>query len=188
MRSKASTSVTDNYLYPAMLEGHLMINSCPNAKASINLVKYNTNTPIPMRSPGEAESHYAHSVAMDVLAHELALDPLQLHERNYAETNLHSGNPWSSKHLREAWTAAAERIGWNRRKLTPRAVVDGDYYVGLGMSIGAYPGCQSIAMTKVRTYADGRVLVLCGSQSLGQGNYTVMVQAAEDVLGVDPAP
>ena len=187
MSSKASTSVTDDFFYPAMIHGHLMINSCPNARAAINLVKFNTNTPVPMRSPGEAESHYAHSVAVDVLAAELHMDPLEVHERNYAETNLMSGNPWSSKHLREAWTAAAERIGWSKRQLQPRAVVDGDYYVGMGMSIGAYPGYQSIAMAKVRVHEDGSTTVLCGSQSLGQGNYTVMAQAAAEVLGIDPA-
>lgn len=187
MTSKASTSVTDNYLYPAMMEGHLMINGCPNAKAGINLVKYNTNTPIPMRSPGEAESHFAHSVAIDMLADKLGMDPLKVHDINYAETDLHAEVPWSSKHLREAWTAAAEKIGWNKRQLKPGAVRDGDYYVGMGMSIGAYPGYQSIAQAKVRIHDDGRVDVLCGSQSLGQGNYTVMAQAAAEVLSIDPA-
>lgn len=186
MTSKANTSVTDNFLYGAMVEGHLMINSCPNAKASINLVKYNTNTPIPMRSPGEAESHYAHSIAIDMLADKLGMDPLDVHDRNYADVNLHTGNPWSSKHLRDAWSRAAEKFGWRNRNLKPRSVTDGDYLVGMGMSIGAYPGYQSIAQAKVRVYPNGTAEVLCGSQSLGQGNYTVMAQAAAEELGIDP--
>ena len=187
MTSKASTSITDNYVAGAMVSGHLMINACPNASALINLVRYNTNTPVPMRSPGEAESHFAHSVAVDVLAAELGMDPLAVHEANYAETDLHAGVQWSAKHLREAWTAAADRFGWDKRKATPGAVRDGDYYVGMGMSVGAYPGYQSVAMAKVRYRDDGRVEVLCGSQSLGQGNYTIMAQAAAEVLGIDAA-
>ena len=185
-----STSMSDNYIYGAAADGHLMINSCPNAAARIRHVRYNSHTPVPMRSPGEAESHYAHSVAMDVLAERLGMDVLDVHEANYADTNLLSGNPWSVKALREAWTAAAERIGWERHRanLQPRSLrTDDGTLVGLGMSIGAYPNYQSIAYAKVRMDGTGRVRVLCGSQSLGQGNYTVMAQAAAESLGIDAA-
>ena len=187
MTARASTSLSDTYISPALVHGHLMINACPNAAASQSVVRYNTNTPVPMRSPGEAEAHYAHSVAVDVLADKLGLDPLTVHERNYAEINHQSGNPWSAKHLREAWTAAAAAIDWDQRKVKPRQVTDADgMLVGYGMSIGAYPGYQSIANAKVRLLPDGTAMVMCGSQSLGQGNYTVMAQACAETLGIAP--
>ncbi len=65
--------------------------------------------------PGEAPGTAVLEIAMDELAEKLKMDPVQLRLVNYAEKDPSEDKPWSSKHLREAYTQAAERFGWSKR-------------------------------------------------------------------------
>jgi xanthine dehydrogenase YagR molybdenum-binding subunit len=92
-----------------------------------------------MRAPGEASGSFALESAMDELAYELHVDPIELRLRNYAETDPETGNPWSSKALRECYRQAAERFGWARRDPEPRSMRDGRWLVGMGMATASCP-------------------------------------------------
>ena len=46
-------------------------------------------------------------------------DQLEVRLRNYAETDPSSGNPFSSKSLRECYRVGAERFGWSARPGKP---------------------------------------------------------------------
>jgi xanthine dehydrogenase YagR molybdenum-binding subunit len=145
-------------------------------------------TPTFTRAPGEATGMFALECAVDELAHELGLDPLEFRLRNHADVDPLSGNPWSSKGLRECYQRGAERIGWHSRNPAPRATRDGHWLIGLGMAtavypVPAFPGLQP-QRALARLYADGTAVVQCGATEIGTGVTTAMTQVAADALGL----
>ncbi|HWI87389.1 MAG TPA: molybdopterin cofactor-binding domain-containing protein, partial [Sphingomonas sp.] len=74
----------------------------------------------PMRAPVEGPGSWALESAMDELARELEMDPLDLRLANFAEAEPFDGKPWSSNRLREAYAEAAERFGWRKRHELPK--------------------------------------------------------------------
>ncbi len=177
------TSVIEDYLESAAFPTRVMY-ACPNISTTSRLVPLHVGTPTYMRAPGVATGTYAVEVAMDELAHKLQMDPLELRLRNYAEVDPHSGKPFTGKHLRECYQKAAERFGWSARNHEPRSMRRGHELMGWGMATETYPGKNLPASALVRFRPDGRILVACGTQEIGTGNYTILTQIAADVLRV----
>jgi xanthine dehydrogenase YagR molybdenum-binding subunit len=123
-------------------------------------------------------------VAMDELAYELKMDPLQLRLLNYTDVDPHTKVPFTEKNLRECYTHASERFGWSKRNHEPRSMRDGQYLIGWGMATETYPGKNLPSKGLVRLQPDGRVLVMSGTQEIGTGMYTIMTQIVADVLGM----
>ena len=67
-----------------------------------------------MRAPGESVGTFALESAIDELAVELDIDPIELRIRNEPDKDPSTGLPYSSRHIVEAWRAGAERFGWER--------------------------------------------------------------------------
>jgi len=65
-----------------------------------------------MRAPGESVGTFALESAIDELAVQLDLDPIELRIRNEPDKDPSTGLPYSSRHIVEAWRAGAERFGW----------------------------------------------------------------------------
>jgi len=131
---------------------------------------------------------FALESTMDELAHELGIDPIDLRLRNHADVDPVSGNPWSSKGLRECYERGAERFGWRGRNPVPRSRRDGDWLIGSGMAtsgypVPAFPGLQP-QRARARLYADGSAVVQSGIQEFGTGATTAMTQVAADGLGI----
>ena len=163
-----------------------MLYAMPNMETSQKLVHVDTQQPTYMRAPGESTGGYAMECAMDELAYELKIDPVQLRLINYAETDPSDGKPWSSKSLKECYAQASEKFGWSKRSPEVKSMRDGNELVGYGMATATYPASRMPASARVRIYADGSIAVQSGTQDLGTGTYTVMCQTAADSLGVDP--
>jgi xanthine dehydrogenase YagR molybdenum-binding subunit len=162
----------------------------PNYQGVYRLVRANTMTPTFTRAPGEASGMFALECAMDELAYELGLDPLELRLANHADVDPISGNPWSSKGLKECYQRGAERFGWAGRNPQPRSQRDGHWLLGSGMAtagypVPAFPGLQP-QRALARLYADGSAVVQCGAQEFGGGVATAMGQVAADGLGIPP--
>jgi xanthine dehydrogenase YagR molybdenum-binding subunit len=160
----------------------------PNYQGVYRLIRTNTMTPTFTRAPGEASGMFALECAMDELASRLGVDPIELRLRNHADVDPVSGNPWSSKGLRECYQRGAERFGWQGRNPAPRSQREGHWLLGSGMAtagypVPAFPGLQP-QRALARLYADGSVLVQCGTQEFGTGVATAMTQVAADGLGV----
>src|SRR5258708_37125615 len=85
---------------------------CANVSLKNTGVRLNIATPTPMRAPGESPGLFALECALDELAWELKMDPVDLRLRNYAETDPEKGLPYSSKHLRECYETGIEIFGW----------------------------------------------------------------------------
>ena len=158
--------------------------ACPNTATSHRLVELDTIAPTYQRAPGESVGVLALECAMDELAAELRMDPLELRLWNYAEQDPHEGLPWSSKSLRECYRQGAERFGWSSRKPEPRSMRDGQLLLGWGMATATYPMNRRPASARARVLQDGRVIVQSASHDLGTGAYTVLTQVAADALGV----
>ena len=179
----SQTSEVDECVEPCGLTTRLLY-ACPNLEVTHNLVRVNTGTPTAMRAPGEAPGTFALESALDELAYELGIDPVELRIINHADVNPQTGNPWSSKYLKECYQKGAERFGWSRRNPTPGSMRDGDYLIGWGMATATYPGYRSPASAKAQLFADGRAVVSSATHDLGTGTYTIMTQIAADALGL----
>jgi xanthine dehydrogenase YagR molybdenum-binding subunit len=179
----SQTSEVDECVEPCGLTTRILY-ACPNLEVTHNLVRVNTGTPTAMRAPGEAPGTFALESALDELAYELGIDPVELRIINHADVNPQTGNPWSSKYLKECYQKGAEKFGWSRRNPTPGSMRDGDYLIGWGMATATYPGYRSPASAKAQLFADGRAVVSSATHDLGTGTYTIMTQIAADALGL----
>lgn len=159
--------------------------ACPAIETSTHVVPIDMNLPTPMRSPHEGPGMFALESAMDELACELGIDPLELRLRNYAERDPGDGRPFSSKQLRACYLDGARRFGWERRTMAPRSMRDGDDLVGWGMSSVVLHTVRLPATARISMDAEGQVTVSAGTQELGGGTRTIMPQIAAEVLGID---
>jgi xanthine dehydrogenase YagR molybdenum-binding subunit len=178
------TSIMEDFLEPSADQTRMLYasDSCHTAH---KLVDMNLGVATFMRAPGESSGTAALEIAMDELAEKLNMDPVQLRLANYAEKDLGSDKPWSSKNLRQCYTQAAERFGWSKRNAKPGQAVEGNNLIGYGMATATYPANRSAAQAVVRILANGHAFVGCASQDLGTGTYTIMAQIAANALGLD---
>jgi xanthine dehydrogenase YagR molybdenum-binding subunit len=162
-----------------------MLYSCPNVEVSHRLIRLNLTTPCPMRAPGETPGVFALECALDELAHEIGVDPVEFRLRNYAEIDEYQNRPWSSKKLRECYQRGAERFGWSNRNRKPGSMraADGSQ-IGFGMATAIYPAGQQKAGATAILNKDGTVVVRSATHEIGTGTYTGMSQFAADTLGI----
>ena len=177
------TSTFDEFLEKCSNAARMLYRT-PNNATTQKLVQSDIGTPSFMRAPGEAPGTYALEAAMDEMAYELRMDPVEFRLKNYAEQDPQENRPWSSKSLRECYRKGAEKFGWSARKLDPRSMREGNELVGWGMATSVYPTNRSAATATAKLDADGTVAVDSGTQDLGTGTYTVMTQVAAGYLGV----
>lgn len=164
------TSQFDNWAEPSLgVAGQIY--ACPNYEGVYQLIRANTMTPTFMRAPGEASGMFALECAMDDLAHQLGIDPIELRLRNYTDMDPNTGNPWSSSGLKECYQRGAERFGWQRRTLEPWSHRDGNWLIGYGMATAGYPvyGPNNPQRARARLYADGTAVVQAATPTSAPG-------------------
>jgi len=156
-------------------------------EGSHQLVRGNTMTPTFTRGPGETLGVFSLECAMDELASQLGVDPIELRLRNISDVDPNSGNPWSSHGLRECFERGARRFGWAGRDPRPRSGRDGNWLIGTGMATAGYPVAFFMHTQRARAhlYADSTAIVQTATQEFGTGTATVMTQVAADGLGLD---
>lgn len=160
---------------------------CPNMKTVQRLVKTDMASPCAMRAPGAVSGMFALESALDELSYKLGIDPLELRLVNYADKDPATGKPYSSKALRECYTQAAQKFGWDRRDPKPRSMREGDELIGYGMSTGIWYALQQPASVKVVLKDDGTAELTSATADIGPGTYTVMTIIAAEYLGIEPA-
>lgn len=158
--------------------------ACDNVNTRYRIVPLNICTPIWMRGPGEATGAFALESAMDELAFQLNIDPIEFRLRNYADQDPEQKIPWSSKFLKECYEMGMERIGWKDRKLQPRSIKEGDWLVGYGMGTGAFGAYRSKAAVKIKLDADGSLILQSSVNDMGPGTATMMTKIASESLGL----
>jgi xanthine dehydrogenase YagR molybdenum-binding subunit len=177
------TALDDDFA-ESLTRATAVLYDCPNLSGRTSQVRLNVPCPTWMRGPGEAPGVHALECALDELATELGLDPLELRLRNYAETHPQSGRPWSSKALRACYELGAERFGWARRTPEPRSMRRGRLLVGYGMATAYYGYYQQPCQARATLGRDGVAVVRSAATDIGPGTYTVITQVAADTLGL----
>lgn len=179
----AETSSYETFFEAVMPAGQ-MLYSMPNVRQAYRRVPLDVNTPIWMRGPGFASASFVIESAMDELAHELDLDPIELRRRNEPSEDESTNEPFSTRRLSECYTVGAREFGWDRRNPRPRSTRDGDWLVGLGMAAGVYDPGRYPAQARARLDADGTAVVEAATSDMGPGTYTSQTQVAADALGL----
>ncbi|PXY38345.1 xanthine dehydrogenase family protein molybdopterin-binding subunit [Prauserella flavalba] len=142
--------------------------------------------PTPMRAPHEGPGMFALESAMDELAYELGIDPVELRLRNEPDVDPMTGLPFSSRRLVECLREGAERFGWAERSPEPRSMREGNDLVGWGVAAATMDTFRAPSSAKVRIGADGRIVVETGMQEIGTGLPAMVQAVVAETLGCDP--
>ncbi|MFC5749603.1 xanthine dehydrogenase family protein molybdopterin-binding subunit [Actinomadura rugatobispora] len=133
-----------------------------------------------MRAPGAEAGSFALESAMDELAAELRVDPVELRLRNDLTHSPEHGRPFTGKHLAECYRLGAERFGWRHRP--PRSVTRGDRLVGAGVATAVMHTGRDSTAAEVRFRPDGTVRVATAAADLGTGMLTVLAIVGAESL------
>jgi xanthine dehydrogenase YagR molybdenum-binding subunit len=183
--TKTTSSTFDDFFEPSSNVSHTLYAS-PAISTSHEAVRVDTGTPLFMRAPGEASGSIALESAIDEMAHACSMDPLAFRLKNYADIEPISGRPFSSKALRDCYTQAAERFGWQRRVLAPRQMRDDHgMLIGWGVGTATFPALMFEGQAKAVLRRDGSGVMEIGAEDMGQGAWTALAQIAADSLGLD---
>ncbi len=161
-----------------------MMYAAPNARTTHRLAALDVPTPSWMRAPGECPGMYGLECAIDELAVEAEVDPIELRVRNEPAVDPSSGHPWSSRNLVACLRRGASEFGWESRDPTPGARRDGSWLVGTGVASSTYPAFRSKSQARARAEAGGGFTVMIGAADIGTGARTVLTQIAADELSV----
>jgi CO/xanthine dehydrogenase Mo-binding subunit len=131
------------------------------------------------------EGTFGYESALDELAAELSMDPLDLRRANDVDVDQDSGLPYSAKNLSACIDRAAELAGWaDRDALRDREHPDGRVR-GLGAACQIWwGGGGPPAHALVRMGHDGVVTVVTGAQDIGTGVTTAFAMVAAEELGL----
>ena len=156
----------------------------PNHHHAQDLVKLDAMKPTFMRAPGETPGVFATESALDELAYELKMDPIELRRTIEPEKNA-EGKAFSLRRLIDCLDRGATSFGWADRNPEPRSMKTPDgLLIGYGVATAIYPHNRWPTSVKLTLNADGSVLLACGSQEIGGGTVTSQVQFAAQMLGV----
>jgi len=164
---------------------------CPNVRTKQTPVYTNTGPAVAFRAPGYVEGAFALESAMDELARALDMDPLQLRMKNYSEVDQTADKPYSSPQgLRRCYEAVAERFGWHAARSGSTEPAErqasGRKRRGIGFAghdwIGGAGHPPGYAWLKLNN--DGTADIVAGTQDIGTGSRTGLLQVAAEELGL----
>jgi xanthine dehydrogenase YagR molybdenum-binding subunit len=158
--------------------------ACANIATAVNIVHADRNTPGYMRAPPETPYMFALESAMDELAHQLNMDPIELRRVNDTQIDPVAGIPFSSRSLMQCFDQAAARFGWKKRNPEPASMRDGDWLIGYGCATACYPTNIGPAAVRVSLTPNGRAEVGLAGHEIGTGAYTTVAITAARALGL----
>ncbi|MFQ5929507.1 MAG: xanthine dehydrogenase family protein molybdopterin-binding subunit, partial [Acidobacteriota bacterium] len=175
------------------LTGQMMTGTydIPNARAEIVGVFTNKVAMEPYRGAGRPEAAYLIERAMDRLAQELDLDPVEVRRRNFIPPERFpyktaTGPKYDSGEYARALDEALRLVDYRSlREEQARRRREGGRPLGIGIScyveICGFGPWEAGAVTVEH---DGKVIVLSGTSPHGQGHETSWAQIAADTLQV----
>ncbi|MEY2506615.1 MAG: xanthine dehydrogenase YagR molybdenum-binding subunit [Verrucomicrobiota bacterium] len=158
--------------------------SVPNLRVHFGRAKRNIGTPSDMRGPGAVPGLYATESAMNELADQLKIDPVQLRILNEPKIDEGKDLPFSSRHYVECLQVGAEKFGWSKRNPEVGAMKHDGLTLGWGVAGAAWVATRDSAAANMELRDDGTVRVACGAQDIGTGTYTVLALLAAEKAGV----
>ena len=158
--------------------------SVPNLRVSFGRAKRNIGSGADMRGPGRVPGLYATESAMNELAHQLGIDPVQLRILNEPKIDEGQGLPFSSRHLLECFQLGAEKSGWSKRNPAVGSMKRDGLTLGWGMAGCSWIAARFDAAASIQLRDDGTCRVASATQDIGTGTYTVLAQLASARTGV----
>jgi xanthine dehydrogenase YagR molybdenum-binding subunit len=157
------------------------IYQCDNVDVEEYSVHTNTGRNRAMRAPGHVQNIFALESLLDMAAEKLAMDPIELRMKNYAEKDQVFNLLYTTKRLKEAYEKGAAAIGWKNRKAPGSD--KGPVKRGIGMATQIWwGGGGPPAYATLKLNRDGSAQVISGTQDIGCGTYTFMAQIVAEVL------
>jgi xanthine dehydrogenase YagR molybdenum-binding subunit len=140
--------------------------------------------PTPMRAPAEGPGLFPFESAMDEMAHELGMDPVEFRLKNEPSVEPLSGKRFSQRSLVQCLQEGARRFGWADRRPEMR---EGNDLIGWGVAVATMGTFRAPSSARVRVDSDGHVVVETGMQEIGTGLPALVQAAAAETLGCDPS-
>ncbi len=154
---------------------------------AVNLARVHRLTAGSVRAPGEAVGMPTLEAALDELAEQLGMDPIELRLRNLPRTHPVSGLPFGSRKLAECLEQGAAAFGWEKGPRKPRSRREGEWWVGSGVASAARVHNVGEAKARVTLRSDATAVVESDMTDIGTGTYAILRQIAAEMLGIDPA-
>lgn len=176
------TSRIKEFVEQAAVPARVMYGS-PHSRTTHRVTALDVPSPSWMRAPGEAPGMYALESAMDELAAELGVDPVDLRLRNDPAEEPDSGKPFSSRGLAACLREGAARFGWQDRDPAPGVRREGALLLGTGVASATYPVYVSAGHATAHAAPDGTYRIAVNATDIGTGARTVLAQIAAEVLG-----
>jgi len=191
-------------LYGRMLSGAYRI---PNIHCRVLGVYTNTGMVDAYRGAGRPEATYVVERAMDLVARELDLDPVEVRRKNFIPSDAFPYDPgilnglsYDTGDYEKPLARALELADYEALRREQEEARTQGRYVGVGFSTyvelcGVAPsnwigtggegwGAGLWESANVRVHLTGKVVVTIGSQSHGQGHETTVAQVVASELGV----
>lgn len=148
------------------------------------------------RAPGRFEGSFVRERLMDAIAQRLNLDPLELRRRNFIApsempferglTALESEVVLDSGDFDGLLTKAQTFCDWSALQAEAAARRAAGEAVGVGLGFFVEKsGLGPSELVRIEVATDGRIEIVTGAASLGQGMETAIAQIAADTLGAD---
>jgi carbon-monoxide dehydrogenase large subunit len=171
-----------------------------NLVVDANLVFTNKTPTSTYRGAGRPEATYLLERTMDLIAHDLGLDPVDVRRRNLLEPDQFpytspTDSHYDTGNYQAALDLALQEVGYDTFRAEQARLRAQGRYVGLGISTyveACGPG-PSVDMkdlgggwesATVRVERSGRVTLLTGASPHGQGAATAYAQIVSDGIGV----
>ncbi|MEM8837707.1 MAG: xanthine dehydrogenase family protein molybdopterin-binding subunit [Pseudomonadota bacterium] len=147
------------------------------------VARLDTQAPGWMRAPGGSSAMFALETAMDDIARDRGIDPLDFRLMNFAESDPESGKEWHSNRLKSCFDQGAEAIGWRDRYEGGTLRNDGRV-IGYGMATCWETHFQFPASVRVRLTEAGEGIVFATLAEMGQGGWAALTTLASRSLGL----
>lgn len=177
------TSRYGEFIEQAAVPGRTLYRT-PNLRTRHRAARVDLPTNNAMRGPGEMPGLFALESALDELACELGIDPVELRLRNEPDVEPHTGLPFSSRGLEQCLREGAERFGWADRDPRPRARREGRWLLGTGVAASLFPAITAPSSATAAVLDDGRCEVRIAAVDIGTGARTALAQLAAEELEV----
>lgn len=159
----------------------------PHAKIDC-FAMYTNNPPAgAFRGFGVTQSAFAVESNMDILAHELGLDPFELRRLNA----LRVGSTTATGQVLRESTGLLDCLDWVEKRVkeleAQQSTIDRDTAWGVAAAYkntGFGGGVEDSAAAEVEVYPDGTAEIRSSSADLGQGLATIVAQCAAEELGL----
>jgi carbon-monoxide dehydrogenase large subunit len=197
---------TPTTLYGRVLSGAYRLS---NVHCQVLGVYTNTGMTDTYRGAGRPEATYVVERAVDLVAKELDMDPVEIRRKNFIQpdefpyepaSNLLRGLKYDSGDYDKTLDRALEMLDYDGFRQEQAEARQEDRYLGLGLSTyiemcGIAPsawigvpgegwGAAMWESANVRVHLTGQVVVTIGTQPQGQGHETTMAQIVAHELGI----